>query len=704
MPRFSTKKRKGFFGKKNWEIVRQETASDTSIGESDDGPRPSTSRAEYCETPSKQKHPTAIRNLSAEKLSNTDFEKVEKRIITRAFSKRIGLSKPKAHIEEASGVKIQDFSLFQQCLETFAVCSKCKSSKSNLKIFQDNKKRKGLGEYFFMKCSHCGAKKEFLSSKKMSGQGGGFEVNRRAVLASSSREKLKRFCARLNLPPPVMKASYNKHLKDIKAALVVQAENKMNEAAARLVNMVKAEEPSKVIKLEDGKEVGQIAVTVDGTWQKRGHTSKIGVVFILSVRTGEVLDYEVLSQVCHECIHYNKLAKESFEYKEWAANHHDVCCINHRGSSGSMEGKGAAMIFKRSIEKRNLMYTHFIGDGDSSCFGSVSDAVKEEFGEFYPIEKEECVGHIQKRMGTALLDYKKNMRGQKLSDGKGVGGAQRLTQDMIKRIQNYYGLAIRQNKGNLHGMKKAITAIQHHIIEDPEKSLTSQHQFCPRGKESWCRFWRDKATGSNDYKHLHRLPNVFMSALNPIFKRLSDSELLGRCLLGLTQNQNESLNGRLWSLVPKTTFCGKRRVVISVCEAICVSNTGAGSNLLLLEKFGIKPGENTLRALRQEDRARLHNASRKVSEKYRKGRKMLKFQKKRQKDACSAYKPGGFGLNAEPEKITTAKDGAKKRKRKQKLTFEGDVTKKSKSSRSVSDADVIFIDETDINLVVTGKK
>ena len=40
----------------------------------------------------------------------------------------------------------------------------------------------------------------------------------------------------------------------------------MNEVAARLVNIVKAEEPSKVIKRKDGKEVGQIAVTVDGTW------------------------------------------------------------------------------------------------------------------------------------------------------------------------------------------------------------------------------------------------------------------------------------------------------------------------------------------------------------------------------------------------------------------------------------------------------
>ena len=36
------------------------------------------------------------------------------------------------------------------------------------------------------------------------------------------------------------------------------------------------------------------------------------------------------------------------------------------------------------------------------------------------------------------------MRGKKLSDGKGVGGAGRLTQDMIKRIQNYYGFAIRE--------------------------------------------------------------------------------------------------------------------------------------------------------------------------------------------------------------------------------------------------------------------
>eukprot|EP00794_Sanderia_malayensis_P019336 gene19336-21256_t len=704
MPRLSTKKRKGFHGKQKWEIVREESslASCRSEGDAD---RPKASQMGPG-TPTTHKFPIEVRNMSAEKLLNTDFQTLDDKIITRNVGKRIGLSRCKpSKIEKASGNKIQDFSLLQQCLESFAICSKCKSAKSNLKIFQVNKKKRGLGEHMFIKCSNCKAQQDFLSSKKVSRQGGGFEVNRRAALATSSREKLKRVCSWMNLPPPVAKKPYNSHLKDIETSLVAQAEEKMNAAAARLVEITRTEEPSKLRRLENGKVVAQIAVTVDGTWQKRGHTSKIGVVFILSVRTGEVLDYEVLSQVCHECIHYNKLDKESSAYKQWAAKHHDNCSINHKGSSGSMEGKGATFAFKRSIEKRSLMYAQFVGNGDSSCFGTVLGAVKEEFGDSYPIEKEECVGHIQKRMGAALLEYKKKMKGQKLSDGKNVGGPQRLTKDLIKRIQNYYGLSIRQNKGNLKGMKKAITAIQHHLIQDPGKPLSHQHRFCPKGKESWCRFWKDKAKGSSNYKNIHRLPHVFMAQLQPIFQRLSDSELLRRCLLGLTQNQNESLNGRLWSLIPKTTFCGKRRVVICACETICVSNTGAASNYMLLEKLGIEPGENTLRSLRQEDNARVRNAGRKVSEKCRTSRKNLKFQKKKEKKTCLAYKAGGFGTMSVPDEMVAKKEKhplkkAKKennRKRKQNVESENGFVRTSKKPRFVDDVEIIFIDETSIN-------
>ena len=51
------------------------------------------------------------------------------------------------------------------------------------------------------------------------------------------------------------------------------------------------------------------------------------------------------------------------------------------------------------------------------------------------------------------------MKGSKLVDGKGVAGRGRLNDRVINRIQNYYGNAIRENCGNLQGIKDRIKAI-----------------------------------------------------------------------------------------------------------------------------------------------------------------------------------------------------------------------------------------------------
>ena len=40
----------------------------------------------------------------------------------------------------------------------------------------------------------------------------------------------------------------------------------------------------------------------------------------------------------------------------------------------------------------------------------------------YDVNKEECVGHIQKRLGTALRKLVTESKGIKLADGKGVSG------------------------------------------------------------------------------------------------------------------------------------------------------------------------------------------------------------------------------------------------------------------------------------------
>ena len=56
-------------------------------------------------------------------------------------------------------------------------------------------------------------------------------------------------------------------------------------------------------------------------------------------------------------------------------------------------------------------------------------------------------------MWTGLREYKKRMRGKKLSYGKTVGGAKRLTDKVVDKIQNYYGQAIRNNCGGMESIR-----------------------------------------------------------------------------------------------------------------------------------------------------------------------------------------------------------------------------------------------------------
>ena len=67
-----------------------------------------------------------------------------------------------------------------------------------------------------------------------------------------------------------------------------------------------------------------------GILKKRGHSSKSGAVFVISVSTGEIVDYEVKCLICYEYLARNHLKKDSMEYKAWKAMH--TCHINHFAS------------------------------------------------------------------------------------------------------------------------------------------------------------------------------------------------------------------------------------------------------------------------------------------------------------------------------------------------------------------------------------
>jgi len=64
-------------------------------------------------------------------------------------------------------------------------------------------------------------------------------------------------------------------------------------------------------------------------------------------------------------------------------------------------------------------------------------------------------------MGKRLRDLKKNMKGKKLKDGKGIGGQGRLTDKRIDMLATFYGVAIRSSK-TLTAMKDNIWAIFYH--------------------------------------------------------------------------------------------------------------------------------------------------------------------------------------------------------------------------------------------------
>ncbi len=184
-------------------------------------PRPETSN-----TPSQStKKVTEMRNISAEKLSHSDFNKMDNKIKTSSMSKKFGFNRTRC-IEDAHGTKIQDFSILSKCLENFAMSSSC---------------------------IHCGAKQNFTTSRKILGKGGAFEVNRKASLACSSRAQLQNFCNKMDFPPPVTKESHNNQLKEIEIEVKMEAEQKMKDAANRLLNVLKTEEPERITMMDDGK-------------------------------------------------------------------------------------------------------------------------------------------------------------------------------------------------------------------------------------------------------------------------------------------------------------------------------------------------------------------------------------------------------------------------------------------------------------------
>ncbi|GFV93361.1 uncharacterized protein TNCV_3685841 [Trichonephila clavipes] len=265
----------------------------------------------------------------------------------------------------------------------------------------------------------------------------------------------RKLCAVLNLPPFLSKLAFRQQEKKLLSAAISIGEKIRNDAAKGIRQLKKS--------IHGTVNCG---VSVDGTWQRRGFSSLNGCVSAISVDTGKIIDFKTLSQFCRKC--NSKTEQQNVKLQ----------CNHHKGSSSSMEPVGAYRIFERSEDHRMLRYTDYYGDGDSKAF----DAVKDIYGKD-SVTKLECIGHIKKRVGTRLRKLK--------SRNKGLGEKGKLTDGLINKLQNYYGIAIRSNIGNLDKMQSAVIAAYFHCCSSKHQP---EHGQCPVGDESWCKFQRAKAS------------------------------------------------------------------------------------------------------------------------------------------------------------------------------------------------------------------
>lgn len=239
-----------------------------------------------------------------------------------------------------------------------ATCKKC--GNRTLRLEESFEKRSGLASVIAATCDSCGDSSSFCTSNKV---GSAHEVNLRFAYALRSIGKGRQsgavLCALMNMPPPSARIkSYNKKILE---ATRKTAEESTQAAAAEV--------------RKDAADEG-IALTVDSTWMKRGHSSLFGIVTVISADTGKALDCETESKFCILC------AKSQHNEE----NKH-LCEITHTGSSGAVK------VFKRSMDTHALKVM---------VTAKLFLAVKES----KPYDCDECIGHVPKSMGTRLRNVK----------------------------------------------------------------------------------------------------------------------------------------------------------------------------------------------------------------------------------------------------------------------------------------------------------
>ncbi|XP_070151996.1 LOW QUALITY PROTEIN: uncharacterized protein [Polyergus mexicanus] len=172
------------------------------------------------------------------------------------------------------------------------------------------------------------------------------------------------------------------------------------------------------------------------------YDSLSGVGTICGARTGKVLHMSVRNKYCAVCVKTEKLKKEPAShkcYKNW----------NRDCSLTSMEADAIVEEFKTSIEKRGLIYSTYIADGDSSVYKKIIQA------NLYPnvfIEKIECRNHLLRNLASKIKEIAK-------TKGR-FGKLKNVFDNRVLRIRTTVTKAVKYRLEEQNTMQQKITSLK----------------------------------------------------------------------------------------------------------------------------------------------------------------------------------------------------------------------------------------------------
>ena len=145
-----------------------------------------------------------------------------------------------------------------------------------------------------------------------------------------------------------------------------------------------------------------------------------------------------------------------------------------------------------------------------------------------------------------------------------------LTNEICALITSFYPLAVRQSLGNSILSLESIKVIPFHLGAN-DKNAEINHQNCPKGKDSLCRYQNAISHDQIPPKHPKCLSPEAVTLVQIVFTkyRYNTEEFVGQIAQGQTSNHNEAIHNILFSMVRKT-------------DAVCLDLMRLGSALTVI--------------------------------------------------------------------------------------------------------------------------